>query len=283
MADTKISDLAAVTDLIGTDEYVLARSGATKKIDASDLASEILALGSGSSSSDGWAAAGETWTYASADSPTFTFTVAADVTTKYAVGQRIKLTQSTEKFFIVTKVSTFSGGNTTITVYGGTDYTLANATITNPYWSMVKAPFGFPLNPDKWTVTLSDSTRRSVTTPSNGTWYNAGSLSISIPIGVWDLTYWAIAYSARATATTMITEVTLSTANNSESDTDMTNYSYANSLAELSVWGGRRKTYALTSKTSYYVNILGAAASLTALALLNDLAPLRVRAISAYL
>lgn len=37
MADTKISDLAAVTDVIGTDEYVLARSGATKKIDAADL------------------------------------------------------------------------------------------------------------------------------------------------------------------------------------------------------------------------------------------------------
>lgn len=37
MADTKISDLPAVTDVIGTDEYVLARSGVTKKIDATDL------------------------------------------------------------------------------------------------------------------------------------------------------------------------------------------------------------------------------------------------------
>lgn len=43
MADTKISDLAAVTDVLATDEYVLARSGATKKIDASNLlvASEV--------------------------------------------------------------------------------------------------------------------------------------------------------------------------------------------------------------------------------------------------
>lgn len=38
MADTKISNLAAVTGLIGTDEFVLARSGDTKKIAASDLA-----------------------------------------------------------------------------------------------------------------------------------------------------------------------------------------------------------------------------------------------------
>lgn len=43
MSDTKISDLAAVTDVLATDEYVLARSGATKKIDASNLlvASEV--------------------------------------------------------------------------------------------------------------------------------------------------------------------------------------------------------------------------------------------------
>lgn len=44
MADTKISDLTAVTSLVGTDEFVLARSGATKKITATDLAGS---LGSG--------------------------------------------------------------------------------------------------------------------------------------------------------------------------------------------------------------------------------------------
>ena len=41
MADTKISDLAAVTDVLTTDEFVLARSGATKKITGANLASEI--------------------------------------------------------------------------------------------------------------------------------------------------------------------------------------------------------------------------------------------------
>lgn len=37
MADTKISALSSVTDLLSTDEFVLARSGATKKIAAVDL------------------------------------------------------------------------------------------------------------------------------------------------------------------------------------------------------------------------------------------------------
>lgn len=41
MADTKISGLAAVTDVLPTDEFVLARSSTTKKIDASDLAAYL--------------------------------------------------------------------------------------------------------------------------------------------------------------------------------------------------------------------------------------------------
>jgi|SRR6188472_3162402 len=44
MADKKISELAAVTDVVSGDEYVLGRSGASKKIDADDLAAGIAAL-----------------------------------------------------------------------------------------------------------------------------------------------------------------------------------------------------------------------------------------------
>lgn len=41
MADTPISGLAAVTDVLDTDEYVLARAGLSKKIDAVDLRAGI--------------------------------------------------------------------------------------------------------------------------------------------------------------------------------------------------------------------------------------------------
>lgn len=41
---------------------------------------------------DGWIPAEETWTYASADDPTFTFTISGDKTGKYSVGMKIKLT-----------------------------------------------------------------------------------------------------------------------------------------------------------------------------------------------
>lgn len=42
MADTKISDLPAVTDVLSTDEYVLARAGDSNKITAADLGAGLV-------------------------------------------------------------------------------------------------------------------------------------------------------------------------------------------------------------------------------------------------
>jgi hypothetical protein len=105
-----------------------------------DAASTLATLGiSGSADAGGWIA-GEAWTYVSATS----FSVASDVTAKYAKGDRIKLTQTTVKYFYVVNVSAFGGGITTITVSGGSDFTLANAAITSPFYSKDITPNGFP-------------------------------------------------------------------------------------------------------------------------------------------
>lgn len=45
MADSKISDLAAVSDLLTSDEYVLARAGASKKITGANLKTGVLGPG----------------------------------------------------------------------------------------------------------------------------------------------------------------------------------------------------------------------------------------------
>lgn len=235
---------------------------------------------------DGWVAAGETWTYASADDPTFTFTVAGvDLTGKYQPGQRIKLTQTTAKYFIITKVA-FST-DTTITIYGGTDYDLANASITSPYWSPVKAPFGFPLDPTKWTVEVADTADRSQATPSGGTWYNLGSITISIPIGVWRVSYEVIAHTANTGSATAVNQYfTLSTANNSQSDTGFSSIVFtadANAAGKQIIAGTHReKVLALTSKTSYYLNAMTDATA-TAIHFRGDLGTTFVRAVCAYL
>lgn len=132
----------------------------------------------------GWFPIHDIWTYAGADDPSFTFTVAGDMTAVHSVGMKVKLTQTTVKYFIITKM-VYSAPNTTYTVYGGTDYDLANATITDAYISNVKSPAGFPMSPFKWSVNFTDSSVRQQTNPTGGTWYNLGSLSTSIPIGIW--------------------------------------------------------------------------------------------------
>lgn len=89
---------------------------------------------------DGWIPAEETWTYASAT----TFTISGDKTGKYQKEDKVKLTQTTDKYFRITNIS-YSSPNTTVTVDGFGIYTLANATITSPYYSKMDNPQGFPL------------------------------------------------------------------------------------------------------------------------------------------
>ena len=88
---------------------------------------------------DGWTPANDIWTYASAT----TFTIVWDVTWKYQIWDRIKLTQTTVKYFVVLKV-VFSTGTTTITITGGTSYTFANAVVSLNYYSKEASPQWYP-------------------------------------------------------------------------------------------------------------------------------------------
>jgi hypothetical protein len=182
MATKQIKDYSAKTALDSTDQFLIQESGdTTKKTTTAELG--IL---------DGWIPVAETWTYASADDPTYTFTITGNYTGRYSVGMKIKLTQTTVKYFIITAIS-YSNPNTTVTVYGGTDYDLADAAITLPYYSMVKAPYGFPMSPLKWRETVSDTTDRYKTNPVQSTvygganaWTSGDNITVTAPIGAWD-------------------------------------------------------------------------------------------------
>ena len=83
----------------------------------------------------GWVKSNDTWAYASAT----TITVPSGAVAIYSVGDKIKLTQTTAKYFYVTSVA-----DTVLTVTGGSDYTVANEAITSPYYSKAASPVGFP-------------------------------------------------------------------------------------------------------------------------------------------
>ena len=90
---------------------------------------------------DGWTDdTANTWTYASAT----TFTLAGiDRTAVFTTGTRLRLKQGgAYKYFVV--VSSAFSTDTTVTVTGGSDYTLANASITDNYYSYQGNPQGWP-------------------------------------------------------------------------------------------------------------------------------------------
>ena len=104
-------------------------------ITGSKLADNSIDLGSKTSTWDGWIQVSDSWTYLSSTS----VTVPSDATTKYSVGDKIKFVQTTTKYFYVTAVTA-----TTLTLSGGTDYTVANAAISGIYYSKVATPQSFP-------------------------------------------------------------------------------------------------------------------------------------------
>jgi len=112
---------------------------------------------------DGWQDANETWTYASAT----TITVPSGATSKYQKGDKIRLKQGGNyKYFYIVGVT-----DTLLTVTGGSNYTVADAAITDNYYSKAENPQGFPtifgLSAPTWTTTGTAFTNQ----PSNNSWY----------------------------------------------------------------------------------------------------------------
>lgn len=224
-----------------------------------------------------------TLTYSSADVPVFVASTSADLTGSVSPGMRLRVSQSTggTKYFIVVAITSNS-----VTLYGGTDYTLNNETISSPVFSSAKAPVGFPLNPNKWTVETINTSDITQSSPADGTWYNA--VNIVIPIGIWDISYFATLYLNKTGVSPILDGgTTLSTGNNSESDSEFTSRM---SVVNENIVGRMtaRKTLLITSETTYYLNMMSRQSSISTVGILGNPSSFPnsktiVRAICAYL
>src|SRR5574344_1587913 len=127
-----------------------------------------------------------TFTYVSWNSSVYTGVVNSnlDLTPYLSVGMKVKFTQnSVINYAFITAIT-----STQLTLFLGTDYSLNNSAISNTYFSMLKAPYGFPLDPDKWSVVYFNTTKITTTSTSSGINYaQNGSLNITIPIGSWNV------------------------------------------------------------------------------------------------
>lgn len=132
-ADVNTTLNIIINEFNGNIDNANIKSGAA--ISGSKLAAGSLDIGSLASTWDGWIPVTDSWTYASAT----TVTVPSDATAKYSVGDKIKFSQSGTKYFYITAVAA-----TTLTLNGGTDYTVANAAISSIYYSKASTPLNFP-------------------------------------------------------------------------------------------------------------------------------------------
>ena len=139
----KLSNLttASKTNLVSATNENVTNIGTLASLKTAVKTSTVGAINEVYDTTDnGWISARATLTYASASAPTFVCNVNTDLTTRISVGMKIKLTQTTTKYFFVTAIT-----STTITLYGGTTYSVINATISNVYFSSVQLPYGFPI------------------------------------------------------------------------------------------------------------------------------------------
>jgi hypothetical protein len=230
----------------------------------------------------GWTGSAGTWAFISADAPTFVMRATGDFTAEVTPGTRVKLTQSTVKYFIVTAVS-FSGGNTTVTMFGGTDYTLTSAAITLPSFSGLKAPNGFPIDPNKWKVELRSTSSRGFS--ATGVWQNKETLVV--PIGIWNVLVQAqLLVGGNVQSGHQGFNVTLSDAATTESDSDFTMRMYGDPRTgpdeswsvEASL--SRQKAITVPTKATYYLNVK---AETLGEGKIQGSPPTIIRAVSAYL
>jgi hypothetical protein len=233
-----------------------------------------------------WFETGETWTYSSTDATVDTgvITVPTDATTRYSVGMKVKFTQPTDgiKYGIITALTA-----TSMTVYLGTDYDLDNEGITSSMVSSARSPWGFPMSPAKWTATTTDTSNRTQATPTQYVWYNLGSLTISIPIGTWYVSYFTSGKAEDTSNAWIDVWGTLSTANNTIGDADLTTKAGLNTatnevksiVADLSAG----KYLTLAAKTTYYLNGKTAVAGLTDISFEGGQRATYITAVCAYL
>jgi hypothetical protein len=88
----------------------------------------------------GWQKDNAVWVYVSTTSFKV---VGVDVTLRFPVGSKLRCKQGAGYLYFYVVSAAFSS-DTTVTVTGGSDYSLANATITDNYYSYVANPQGFP-------------------------------------------------------------------------------------------------------------------------------------------
>lgn len=254
-----------------------------------DLGTGDVYLGVDAIPEDGWIPSNFAGSFLSADSPIFVMSVVGNITGSSGVGVGMKMRLAhlgQTKHFFVSQV-TLTGAVTHLHLYGGTDFTLTTGSITDIYQSPVKAPYGFNINPDKWTQILTNTSNLTTGSPVQSQWYNLPPLSLSIPIGLWDVSWEGSLRPAKNASTSISQAASLSNSASSESDSKFTKVvSYDGASGNLVLSIGQAappRPLLLTTKTTYFLIIKSDTASMGSIAVRGDAAATVIKAVCGFL
>ena len=226
------------------------------------------------------------WTYSSVDDPVGVVTVPSGAADIYTAGMRIKLMNGGNTIYGIILVV----ADTSITFLHEIDptdsqalYLMADSAITNIYYSPVKVPHGFPTDPRKWSVKMTDTTNRSQASPTANVFYNPGSLSITIPIGAWNVYFKRKVDVSRATAGGINIYSTLSSATDSETNSEFTFGVSNSSEIGLNIAGQIMGQLLLAAKTAFYPLIWTTVSGMSIIYNTNAAAAMVIMAVCAYL
>lgn len=161
---------------------------------------------------------------------------------------------STE-YAIITKVTA-----STVTVFTGTDYNIPNMTLSTPYYSTQKTPFGFPSQRNKWIIEALSSTTSAVTLGNK-----VDGLDLAYPTGEWVATGRVAAQVSRASGSGIFTALAISSSATDFSDPKAVAVLYGTASAQPFGQGFaplHNVCISVTSQTTHYV-VAGGSASIT--------------------
>lgn len=181
------------------------------------------------------------------------------------------LTAGTVEYGIVTAASYSTNTTLTVQVPEGSAIPTSGGVSAVSY-SQSRSPFGFPSSATKWDIILLTKQSLSQSAPTLGTWYNAfanGCMQITVPIGAWRVDYNQTIYNGHAAGTSDV-YITLSTANNTESDNQMTCRYSTNGTNGAHGLAAKEREYNLSAATVYYLNIKAGSGGASSIYMLGD-------------
>lgn len=174
----------------------------------------------------------------------------------------------------------------TIQVFCAEGYGIPNETLTAPFYSTQSAPYGFPRDKGKWSVSsLYKGSSMAGSGATASSWYTTNQ-QITVPIGSWSVGY--VGYFSVTTEATGSVDgfCTLSSSTSSETDIESTGGIGLNQVASpgrLYVDVDRRMSKTISAQDEYYLLVKTETGSMNEMRFVNTYTPTVITAECAYL